>query len=126
MRVFLFLGLISGLACISLSAFAASPQPVGLMAQRVEPIRLLADCKLVRSEEPKGDLTYKVQQHNGLKIVTRPIYSDLCGWPTQQFVTRLFFRLVESDRAPVIGLVGGNEDRDELSFPVFSSFVLRN
>lgn len=122
MKTFFYLSLI--LSCSPLSALA-TPQPVGLMSLRVEPIRLLKDCKIVRSEEPKGDLTYQMRQVDGLKTVTRPIYSDLCSWPTQQFITKLFFRMVENDQNPVIGVVGGNEDTDNLSFPVFSSFVLK-
>jgi hypothetical protein len=97
---------------------------VHLVAEKVENIVLDHDCKIVRTTEPKGDLTYKVMKFAGLQTVTRPIYSDLCESHTQQFITKIFSYSGETDQTPVIGFTGGNEDGEELSFPVFSGFVL--
>ncbi len=101
-------------------------EAIHLMSQQIEPVVLMNGCKLVRTLEPRGELTFKIRQHGGvISTVVRPIYSDLCTHPTQQFVSRIFVHLASSPHTPIIGFTGSNEDQKELSFPVFSSFVLR-
>jgi hypothetical protein len=120
----ILIGAFSQLAPAASKAETADIQPVRLVSQRVEPLILMKDCKIVQANEPKGILTYKVKQYDGVKTVSRPIYSDLCNMPTQQFITKIFFELSKSEQAPIMGVIGGNEDNDTLAYPAFSGFVL--
>src|SRR3954464_14195849 len=96
-----------GILVLTLIAFStAAKAEVSLVEERVEPISLSDDCKIVRKSEPAGDVSYVDQ--NGKKVV-RPIYSDLCKLITQQAITKIFSKLSDDLNSPIIGVVGENE-----------------
>lgn len=108
-----------GILVLASIAFSiAAKAEVSLIEERVEPISLSNDCKIVRNAEPRGDVSYVDQ--NGKKIV-RPIFSDLCNLTTQQAITKIFAKLSDDLNSPIIGVVGENEDQDRLTFVTFTS-----
>jgi hypothetical protein len=110
--------------CFALS-IPKMPAAVNLVSENVGDIDLASDCKIVRAEEPRGTLVYRVKRAEGVKTVKRPIYGDLCEHITAQFISRIYTHLSDGERSPVIGFEGSNSDQQAVSFPVFSGHVLR-
>lgn len=111
---------------LSLSAHAAPlSDPVHIVSEKISLTNLYQACHAARAIEPKYDFTYKVSRSGLEQTVTRPIYSDLCGYPTQQLISRIYSTLGSGDRTPIIGIMGSNEDQDDLGFAVLSRFVVR-
>lgn len=108
---------------VSASAFAA--QPVTVVSEQVIPFVLSGACHPARAVEPKFDVTYRVHRPAADVSITRPIYSDLCALPTQQFTGKIFSRLDANDRSPVLGIAGTNEDRAEYGVATFSQFAVK-
>lgn len=104
-------------------------EPVSVVSEKILDLALdPSNCRIVRAHEPRGEIIYQVVRNGHTATVSRPIYSDLCAFQTQQFVARLFSYVSPSGdlaNTPVIGFTGGNEDEPDLSFPSFSRYVLR-
>jgi hypothetical protein len=112
-------------ACLifSLCPLISHAEEILISAEKVAPVVLRKDCKIVSEKEPRGQVTYKVRTSGGVKVVTRPMFGDLCTSPTAQFITKLYSYLSDDDTSPIIGMVGENDDDDQFTLVSFSSFA---
>jgi hypothetical protein len=78
-------------------------------------------CKIVRPNEPKGDLTVTVVNQGTSYTFTKAIYSDLCDFSHPVVITRLYYFYLDPNSA-ILGWVTEGAEGKPFSYVTFSHY----